>query len=327
MRLLCLTSLKVFGDAREANLEGPNLDMKEVEEVVSSPKWLLLVLILTLGGFAFACSSGDDDASATPTPSPGDSGDAFSETPSDGTEADGSTPISGSDGPVDGTAGDPEAPRGAQEPGSRPSVLTSDPAGPAMRLTLVSGGSCTGSDCFVDAGSTFTLGVEVLRAPASGYVLMQTFIDFGVYNPTASEDGAGANSCSDGMENGSDEKADRFDSDCVTVALTYLPEPAVADEIFWTDIAAGTAVRVDTFGPGLVGHGGISGLVPPLPESSETGIMIRLQMLCPSASTTVPISLLVYEDPVAGTSGSLFAGPEGLTQIIPFVSPITLHCQ
>ncbi|MCH8010018.1 MAG: hypothetical protein IIC91_14280 [Chloroflexi bacterium] len=315
-----------FGEAREATLEGPDLDMKDVEEAVSSPKWLLLVLILTLGGFAFACSGGNgSDAPATLTPR--DSGDAAIDTPADETEAGSSTPAPDLDGPVNGTAGDPEAPRGPQAPGSPPSVLTSDPAGPAMRLTLVSGGSCTGSDCFVDAGSTFTLGVEVLRAPASGYVLMQTFIDFGVYNPTASEDGAGANSCSDGDDNGSDDGADRFDSDCATVALTYLPEPAVADEIFWTDIAAGTAVRVDTFGPGLVGHGGISGLVPPLPESSETGIMIRLQMLCPSASTTVPISLLVYEDPVAGTSGSLFAGPEGLTQIIPFVSPITLHCQ
>lgn len=315
-----------FGEAREANLEGPNLDMKDVEEAVSSPKWLLVVLLLTLGGFAFACSGGNgSDVPATQTPS--DSSDAAIDTPADETEADSPTPTSESEGPADGAAGNPVAPQGPQAPGSPPSVLTSDPAGPAMRLTLVSGGSCTGSDCFVDAGSTFTLGVEVLRAPASGYVLMQTFIDFGVYNPTASEDGAGANSCSDGMENGSDEKADRFDSDCVTVALTYLPEPAVADEIFWTELAAGTAVRVDTFGPGLVGHGGISGLIPPLPESSETGIMIRLQMLCPSASTTVPISLLVYEDPVAGTSGSLFAGPEGLTQIIPFVSPITLHCQ
>ena len=330
MRLLCLTSLKVFGDAREANLEGPNLDMKDVEEAVSSPKWLLVVLILTLGGFAFACSGGNGDASATPSPT--DSGDAASDRPSDEADADGSTPppeadgaAGGPDDPADSTDADPEAPGGRPQAPEIPPSLSAAEA--IMRLTILDGGFCDGSECFVDAGSTFTLGVEVLRAPASGYVLMQTFIDFGVYNPTASEDGAGANSCSDGMENGSDEKADRFDSDCVTIALTYLPEPAVADEIFWTDIAAGTAVRVDTFGPGLVGHGGISGLVPPLPESSETGIMIRLQMLCPSASTTVPISLLVYEDPVAGTSGSLFAGPEGLTQIIPFVSPITLHCQ
>lgn len=288
--------------------------------------WLLVVLLLALGGLAGACSSGDDDASATPTPSPGDSGDAFSETPSDGTEADGSTPISGSDGPVDGTAGDPEAPRGAQEPGSRPSVLTSDPAGPAMRLTLVSGGSCTGSDCFVDAGSTFTLGVEVLRAPASGYVLMQTFIDFGVYNPTASEDGAGANSCSDGDDNGSDDGADRFDSDCATVALTYLPEPAVADEVLWADAAEGVTLR-EARGVGLIQHGSLTGLIPPLPVSDATGLMVQVRMSCPARAVTVPISLLVSGDPVAGTSGSLFVGADGATQIIPFVSPITLHCQ
>ena len=80
-----------------------------------------------------------------------------------------------------------------------------------MRLTVLDGGTCDASECFVDTGATFTLAVEVLRAPASGYVLMQTFIDFGVYNPTASEDEAGAGSCSDGVGNGGNDGDDRFD--------------------------------------------------------------------------------------------------------------------
>ena len=194
-----------------------------------------------------------------------------------------------------------------------------------MRLTLVAGGTCTGTDCFVDAGSTFTLAVEVLEAPAS-YVLLQTFIDYGVYDPTASEDDAGPGSCDDGMDNGQRDGADRMDPDCVAVELTYLPSVSVADELVWTDLEPATAVRADAMGPGLLGHGGITGVIPPLPESSEIGVMTQIQMSCPAEATTVPISMLLYDDPLAQTSGSAFVGPDGAVKIIPIVSPITLHC-
>lgn len=194
-----------------------------------------------------------------------------------------------------------------------------------MRLTLVAGGTCTGTDCFVDAGSTFTLAVEVLEAPTS-YVLLQTFISYGVYDPSSNEDGAGPNTCDDGMDNGQRDGADRMDADCVVLELTYLPSVSAADELFWTDLEPATAVRADAMGPGLLGHGGITGLIPPLPESSEIGVMTQIQMSCPAEATTVPISLLLYDDPLAKTSGSAFVRAGGGPKIIPRVSPITLHC-
>ncbi len=198
-----------------------------------------------------------------------------------------------------------------------------------MRLTLVAGGDCTGADCFVDAGSTFTLAVEVLEAPPS-YVLLQTFINYGVYDPSASEDDAGPNSCEDGIENwtgeGPFDGADRLDPDCVTLDLTYVPAVRAADEIFWTDLESATAVRADTMGPGLLGHGGITGVIPPLLESSETGVVVQLQMSCPDRAATVPISLLLYDDPLAKTSGSTFVGPVGRLKFIPTVTSINLHC-
>lgn len=297
--------------------------------------WLLVALLLTLGGLAFACSSGSDDASPTTTPT--DSGDAVTDTPSDETEGGSPTPDSAAEGPTDGTDspadgtdgsaggtdGDPEAPGGRPQAQEIPPSLSTAEA--IMRLTILDGGSCDAGECFVDAGSTFTLAVEVLRAPASGYVLMQTFIDFGVYNPSASEDGAGPGSCGDGEGNGGRDGEDRTDSDCATVVLTYLPEPAAADEVVWSDAAEGITLR-EVRGAGLVQHGSLTGLIPPLPISNETGVVVEVQMSCPASPVTVPISLLASGDPVAGSSGSLFVRPDEI-QIIPSVLPINLHCQ
>ena len=288
--------------------------------------WLLVVVILALGGFALACSSGgDDDASPTATTTPRASGDATTDTPSENTTP-GNPPATlepGATGaPPIGNDNEPGGPDGPS-PASQPPPLAS---GPAMRLTVLDGGTCDASECFVDTGATFTLAVEVLRAPASGYVLMQTFIDFGVYNPTASEDEAGAGSCSDGVGNGGNDGDDRFDSECATVALTYLPEPAAADEVVWGDAAEGVTLR-EIRASGLLQHGSLTGLIPPLPVSDDIGIVVRVRMSCPARSVTIPITLLVSGDPIAGSSGSLFVAADGVTQIIPFVSPINLHCQ
>lgn len=288
--------------------------------------WILVALTLTLGGLAFACSSGDGDTSATETPT--GNGDIAGGTPTEGTPPDGSpatldpgsTGVPG--GPPTGNGDGPGGPR----PTDPPPVPTSDPAGPAMGLTVISGGTCNAGDCFVDTGATFTLAVEVLRAPAPGYVLMQTFIDFGVYNPGASEDGAGPGSCSDGVGNGGGtDGVDRLDSECATAALTYLPETAAGDEIVWSDAAESVTIR-EARGVGLVQHGSITGLIPPLPVSDATGVVVRMQMSCPASPVTVPITLLPSGHLVAGTSGSLFVRSDDV-QIIPFLSSITLHCQ
>ncbi|MCH8065596.1 MAG: FG-GAP repeat protein, partial [Chloroflexi bacterium] len=155
---------------------------------------------------------------------------------------------------------------------------------------------------------------------------MTTFIDFGVYNPAASEDGAGPNSCSDGIDNGGvDFKADRFDADCVTVDLVYKPA-AVADEITWPDLEPIVALRAE-FGPGLLSHGGASGLIAP-PTSTFQGNVLSIQMTCPvsSSSLQAPISLLPIGDPIAGTSGAGFLEPDGATNVVPKVNSLIINC-
>ena len=298
-----------------------------MKRTVSVRSWLLVLLIVALGGLAGACSSGDDDASETPKP--GEFGDAANDTPSAGTDADGSAATlepgeageSGDD--TDGEPGEPGASGGARDAEDQPPVPTSDGV---MRLTIVEGGFCNANECFVDIGSTFTLAVEVLSAPASNYVLLQTFIDFGVYDPGASEDGAGPGTCGDGVGNGGRDGVDRTDEDCVRVDLVYIPSESATDEIVWADLSEGTGLRSD-MGPGLLIHGGITGLIPPLPTSSETGIVVQFQMRCPANAVRVPMTLLVYNDPIAKTNGSVFVEADGSIKFAPNVSPITLICE
>ncbi len=77
-------------------------------------------------------------------------------------------------------------------------ALYSAPAGaagsaPEMALTVRDGGFCVSTDCYAERGEDFGLAVSVEEAPSAGYILVQAYIDFGDFDPTASEDGAGAN--------------------------------------------------------------------------------------------------------------------------------------
>ena len=56
----------------------------------------------------------------------------------------------------------------------------------AARMS-VSVSGCSGDECNFDTGETFTLSVSVDEAPDAGYVLVQSFIDYGAdltYNMT-----------------------------------------------------------------------------------------------------------------------------------------------
>ena len=166
-------------------------------------------------------------------------------------------------------------------PADRFSPVSAAGSGPEMAMDVTTGGSCAGGICQVATGATFTLAIDVVTAPAAGYIGMQTFIDYGTYNPAASEDGAGPDSCSDGVDNGGGDQADRFDEDCVTVDLVYKPV-AVADEITWPDLEPAVSLRAQ-IGPGLLSHGGASGLISP-PTSTFEGNVVSIQMTCPSSS-------------------------------------------
>lgn len=214
----------------------------------------------------------------------------------------------------------------APEPGvprRAPNAFAS--SGPEMAITLSGGGFCTAGQCYAATSSSFTLAVEVVEKPANDYAVIQTYLDYGVYDPTANEDGAGPDSCGDGIENGLFDGADRLDDDCVTVALVYTPSVEPEDEILWEDLNTGVALRFEE-GPGLLAHGGMTGLIPPVPISDYEGVIIELHMACPATAAAIPVSLLLYDDPLALNNGSMFGEPDLVTPVIPKLSSITMNC-
>lgn len=209
-------------------------------------------------------------------------------------------------------------------PGTSPEAqpVAAASGGPEMTLTVTEGGYCAGNDCYAAVGSDFKLAVDFVGVPSAGYVLMETFIDYGRYDPTASEDGAGPNTCSDGIDNG-DGDGDRHDSDCAAPAFTYNPTDDPADEIVWPD--ADVLVR-GSLGPGLVDHGSITAFIPPLPLSYFEGIVVEVSMTCGLMPETAEITLL-GDGPVALTYGSKFTTMEaGPVHYTPKLSSILMHC-
>ncbi|MEX0744031.1 MAG: DUF11 domain-containing protein, partial [Phycisphaeraceae bacterium] len=166
--------------------------------------------------------------------------------------------------------------------------------GPEMKLAVTSGsvacpdGKPASHKC-VTGGNTFTLTVQVVTAPANGYIQFNSFVDFGT-------------------------------------DITYvLPKPTAATEIIWPDLSTSTALRGQP-APGQVNHGGLSGLLPPVATSTFVGNVISLVLQCSTDSTTTAIQLLPEGDPVAGPFGALFVEPDGVTQVTPKVSGVTVNC-
>lgn len=200
--------------------------------------------------------------------------------------------------------------------------------GPEMTLSVKSGsttcplGTGPNTAC-VMAGDLFSLAITAVGIPGSGYILAQTFVDYGTFNPAASEDGAGLNTCSDNIENGGSDGKDRFDSDCVTVNIIYKPAASAADEVVWPDKSVDTVLRSE-LGPGLVGHGALSGLISP-PPSFYLGNLVLLEFNCSASSTSTLVQLLPEGDAVAATSGSLYTEPPS-NQVVPKVDSLTIKC-
>lgn len=231
---------------------------------------------------------------------------------------------------------------------------------PEMALNI-KGGNCDDAsqptECDVPVGSLFTLSVDADPVPYPGYTLLQSFIDYGTYFPGRTEDpGAtddplttnfveGPGPCDDGIDNGGDAGMgfigrDRFDEDCVDSDLVYKPATAASDEIIWPDCSPQTAVRIQ-FGPALLGHGCISGTVPPLFHSPYTGNAIEMDFTCSSEVSTSEVRLVAAAesgslDPIALTSGAQFSrnfpprlsvlvGPDNI-QVIPEVSTLIVNC-
>jgi len=195
--------------------------------------------------------------------------------------------------------------------------------GPEMGLAVTSGAaSCDAMSCDVPLSGKFTLAVRAITRPAAGYISFQSYLDFGEFLPTASEDGAGPNTCSDGIDNGGGGE-DRRDADCVTVYLQYSPLPATS-EIVWPDLVQAAALAL-TDGPGLRMHGGVTGVIPPLPVSTFEGNVVRIFLTCPASEVSTAVKLLPRGDSVAAQNGALFIQPD-LQQVVPKVSLLTINC-
>ena len=157
--------------------------------------------------------------------------------------------------------------------------------GPEMRLTA--NGCIAG--CTFATGESFTLAVDIVTAPAAGYVAVQSFIDYG--------------------------------DDLIYDIDGQLAE----DEIVWMDLDTRVAVRA-SLGAGLVNHGGLSGQIPPLPVSTDTGNFVEIKMACSAGDTSTQVDLLPLGDQQTVTSGTAFAEADIVTQVTPKVSGLLIHC-
>ena len=198
-------------------------------------------------------------------------------------------------------------------------------SGPELALSVGGGGFCVGADCYAAVGSSFQLNVDVVTAPAATYILLQTYIDFGgVYDPAASEDGAGPGTCSDGIHNGGPDGKDYYDADCTTVEIAYVPAALLEDEIIWPDANPSLIVRWPNLNSAAV-HGAISGFIPPIPGSTFTGPVLSLQMSCPATPAQATVALIPSTNPFIGSFGSLFVDLDDV-QIPAKVNSITMNC-
>ena len=156
----------------------------------------------------------------------------------------------------------------------------------AAQMSLnVSG--CAGDECNLDLGETFTVSIDIDDAPDAGYVLVQSFIDYGP-------------------------------------DLTYNMTDSSADEILWPDASSDVIVR-DAIAPGTVLHGALTGVIPPLPLSTNEGAAFEIEFQCSDAYSSNNVQLLPEGDAIAGTSGALFT-LEAAVQVVPKVNSVTVNC-
>jgi hypothetical protein len=159
-----------------------------------------------------------------------------------------------------------------------------------MSLSIVDPpGVCEGQICTLATGQAFTLTVELVSVPATGYILAQSWVEFGsdlIYNPT--------NAAVD----------ERAWPDCDPIAMF---RGVVHDE--------------DTH----VSHGCLTSLVQINLASTYVGPFVRMSFKCPTSGSSHEVQLLASGDPPASTNGALFTTAQS-TQMIPQVDGLTVIC-
>ena len=206
--------------------------------------------------------------------------------------------------------------------------------GPRMALNANGTGvSCDDplepTECTVPLAGFFTLSVAAVELPAAGYIGFQTFIDYGrdFYDPDRAEDDFAPPNCGDARDNGNDGFIDINDSDCIDQPLTYFPLGAT-ETIVWPDLGSDKiAIQNNEPVGAAVSHGGLTGLLPPLPASTYTGNLVELVMSCSDDESTTEVRLLPLDGPVALTFGTGYSdAPTGSTQSVAKTVPLTINC-
>ena len=149
--------------------------------------------------------------------------------------------------------------------------------GPEMAMSVSGPGvTCSGGECDVPLGGDITVSVDIVTAPDLGYIGVQTFIDYGT-------------------------------------DLTLQSRAEAADEFLWPDAGSDDVILRGPAGPGLVSHGGLTGLIPPLPSSSYEGVLLELDLVCSDTYSQTPVRLLPVSD--SRTSGAGFVRLDGDIQV------------
>lgn len=163
-----------------------------------------------------------------------------------------------------------------------------------MALSVSSGGACDGGVCTVPLGAEFALSVEVVAAPAEGYAILNTDVD---YSQLASSGGR------------------------------YKPTALAGEEIAWPD-GTGLASRVPSSPEGTEGrvqHFRKSNYLPPYHASFFEGIVLTLDMHCSDSAASSVVMLIPYSKSNPG--GASFALPTGGYPRVPVkASPLTITC-
>lgn len=159
--------------------------------------------------------------------------------------------------------------------------LSSSPCPPEGCIEMVlniPGGDCdesrTPTVCEVPVGNAFPLSVDIVNAPPEGYILAQSFVDFGG-------------------------------------DLIYKPTENAIDEILWPDCQLKVRDQIDltldpTDSDETVLHGCITGLLPPLLVTHYVGPFIEFILTCSQGASSTEVKLLGKHHPTAGTSGSSY---------------------
>lgn len=154
-----------------------------------------------------------------------------------------------------------------------------------------SGVSCDGDTCSVPEGGTFTLAVDAVAPPELGYILIQTYIDYGL-------------------------------------DLEYFQTAEAIEEVIWPDGGGDDITLRGSTAEGTVTHGALTSLLPPQPVSTYTGTIVQMEMGCTDSFSETTIRLVPSGDPQAGTDGALYTYLEGSVdvQVVPKTNAITLIC-